>query len=315
MTNPASELAPAKVNLTLHVTGRRSDGLHTIDSIVVFPRLGDVVRVEPGRGLSLRVEGPFAQDIVNETDNLVLRAATLIRRRGRGAILRLTKSLPVASGLGGGSSDAAATLRLLARIWQTRLPEISEVQRLGADVPVCIGARSVRMRGIGEVLEPLAIPTFWIVLVNPGVPVATGAVFAALSEFGNLPMPDVPGFSDAGALFDFLAEQRNDLEAAAAAIEPSIADVLGALTVQRGCRLARMSGSGASCFGLFLQENAALEAREALRRERGSWWVVAAPVHHETRTETATLCDPSSGYPFDHEVGYGGKVVPKGPLR
>ena len=196
MPGPAAELAPAKVNLALHVTGRRPDGLHLLDSLVVFPRLGDLVEAEPAADLSLAIDGPFARDLSAGADNLVLRAALLLGRRGRGAALRLTKSLPVASGIGGGSADAAATLRLLARLWQAPLPAPEAVLALGADLPVCLAGRPCRMSGIGERLAPLALPPFWLVLANPGVPLATAAVFAGLASRSNPPLPAPPAFPD-----------------------------------------------------------------------------------------------------------------------
>ncbi len=273
------ELAPAKVNLTLHVTGRRSDGYHLLDSLVVFPSIGDLIEAEPATGLSLSLGGPFAADLHSGADNLVLRAAELLRQgRGPGAALHLVKSLPVASGIGGGSSDAAATLRLLARLWDRPLPDRRAAAGLGADVPVCLAPGPSRMRGIGDLIDPVALPPFWIVLVNPGLPVATGAVFAALASRTNAPMPDLPVFSSAGDLFVFLAGQRNDLEAPARRIEPRIDAVLDALAARPPCALARMSGSGATCFGLFPDDRGALDAAEDLRRAHPGWWVAAAPV-------------------------------------
>jgi 4-diphosphocytidyl-2-C-methyl-D-erythritol kinase len=273
---PAAELAPAKVNLALHVVGR-CDGYHLLDSLVAFARLGDRLEAEPADRLSLAIDGPFARDLGAGPDNLVLRAAALVAP-GRGAVLRLTKLLPVASGIGGGSADAAATLRLLARLWDLPLPGRDALLGLGADLPVCLAGRASRMRGIGEDLAPLTLPPFWLVLANPGVPVPTGAVFAALACRDNPPLPDPPRFADADALAVWLAAQRNDLEAPAATVAPAVADVLAALAAQPGCRLARMSGSGATCFGLFAAGPAAAAAAAALRRARPGWWVEAAPV-------------------------------------
>ena len=267
MPGPAAELAPAKVNLALHVTGRRPDGLHLLDSLVVFPRLGDLVEAEPAATLSLAIAGPFARDLSAGSDNLVLRAALLLGR-GRGAALRLVKSLPVASGIGGGSADAAATLRLLARLWQAPLPAPEAVLALGADLPVCLAGRPCRMSGIGERLAPLALPPFWLVLANPGVPLATAAVFAGLASRSNPPLPPPPAFPTAEALFAWLAAQRNDLEPPAIAAAPVISETLAAIAAQPRCRLSRMSGSGATCFGLFAAEAPALAAAETLRHVR-----------------------------------------------
>lgn len=278
MAGTAAELAPAKVNLALHVTGRRADGYHLLDSLVCFPRLGDLIEAEPAGGLSLALHGPFARDLGSGGDNLVLRAAAMLGP-GPGAALRLRKSLPVASGIGGGSSDAAATLRLLARMWGVALPDAGALLALGADVPVCLAGRPLRMRGIGERLTPLALPAFWLVLVNPGVPVATGTVFAALAGRFGAAMPDtLPPMPDVAALAAFLARQRNDLQDPAVAAVPQVGAVLAALAAQPGCLLARMSGSGATCFGMFGSEAAALDVADALRLSEPGWWVVAAPV-------------------------------------
>ncbi len=273
-----TEIAPAKVNLTLHVTGRRADGYHLLDSLVVFPGLGDRLEAEDAGGLSLSLAGPHSLGLGAGADNLVLRAAMLLRPPGRGAALRLTKSLPVASGIGGGSADAAATLRLLARLWGVPLPDPARVLSLGADVPVCLDGRATRMRGIGEDLAPQDLPPFWIVLANPGTPVATAAVFDGLPTRDNAPMPDPPAFAGADALFAWLARQRNDLEGPARAIAPPVGTALAALRAQPGCALARMSGSGATVFGLFGRDAPALAAAAALRRAEPDWWVMAAPV-------------------------------------
>jgi 4-diphosphocytidyl-2-C-methyl-D-erythritol kinase len=280
MTAPLAELAPAKVNLALHVTGRRPDGLHLLDSLVVFARLGDRVEARAAATLSLDVDGPFAADLGAGRDNLVLHAARLLGP-GRAAALRLTKSLPVASGIGGGSANAAATLRLLSRLWGLPLPAPEAVLALGADLPVCLAGRSCRMSGVGETLEPLAIPAFWMVLANPRVAVPTGAVFAGLASRDGSPLSPPPAFSSPAALFDWLAAQRNDLEAPALAVAPAIASVLAALASRPDCRLARMSGSGATCFGLFESERSARAAASALSCAEPGWWIASAPVDTE----------------------------------
>ncbi|MFT3972528.1 MAG: 4-(cytidine 5'-diphospho)-2-C-methyl-D-erythritol kinase [Amaricoccus sp.] len=272
-----TELARAKVNLALHVTGRRSDGYHLLDSLAVFPALGDHLEAEPARGLSLSIDGPFARDLDAGPANLVLRAAQAFGA-GRGAALRLTKSLPVASGIGGGSADAAATLRLLSRLWSRPLPGPDVILALGADLPVCVASRATRMQGIGEILTPVRLPPVWIVLANPGVPVPTGAVFAGLASRDNPPLTDLPAVPTPATLFDWLAHQRNDLEPAAVAHAPVIGATLAALAAQPGSRLARMSGSGATCFALFAAEAAALAAAAALRAAEPAWWVAAASV-------------------------------------
>ena len=273
------EAAPAKVNLYLHLCGRRADGYHLLDSLAVFPAIADRLTAAPGPGLSLEIGGPFGDGLSVEPDNLVLRAArALAEAHGLApdAALRLEKHLPLAAGIGGGSSDAAAALRLLSRLWRVAIPDRLALS-LGADVPVCLGAPRPRcMAGIGEQLSPAPpMPEFWIVLVNPGAAVATGAVFAAVERRDNPPGPPPPPLTDFAALTDWLAHQRNDLQAAAVSICPAIAEVLAAL---EDAPLARMSGSGATCFALHGREAEAQAQAKRLRRARPDWWVEAAPV-------------------------------------
>jgi len=240
--NTIVELARAKVNLSLHVTGRRDDGYHLLDSLVVFPEIGDRIEVEPASGLSLTIDGPFAQDLGTGPDNLVLKAAELIRPKGVGAAIHLTKSLPIASGIGGGSADAAAALRALSRLWDVSLDGV-DVLSLGADVPVCLASKPTRMEGIGERLNAVSrLPEFWIVLVNPGAKLATPDVFKALRSVDNPAMGKMPS-GDLPQLVAWLADQRNDMETAAVDLAPEIGSVLDKLSVQNGCQLARMSGS------------------------------------------------------------------------
>lgn len=272
-----TEFAPAKVNLTLHVTGRRADGYHLLDSLVVFAGVGDRVSADLSDALSLEVTGPMAAGLSGEGDNLVLRAARLM---GVPARIGLEKVLPVSSGIGGGSADAAATLRLLARLSARAVPARAEVLALGADVPVCLAGRAVRMTGIGEVLGAVpGLPEAWLVLVNPGVAVATPAVFRGLARADNAPMPrEVPKLRTAAELAAFVAMQRNDLEPPALVLQPVIGWVKAALAAQAGCMLARMSGSGATCFGLFADPLAASAAARAIRAAEPGWWVADAPV-------------------------------------
>lgn len=273
---PTDAFAPAKVNLALHVTGRRADGYHLLDSFVVFAGVGDTVAASPSDRLTLRITGPQAGSLPVTDDNLVLRAARLM---GVTAAMTLEKVLPVASGIGGGSADAAATLKSLAGMTGKALPAPAEVLRLGADVPVCLGGRPVRMKGVGEILTPLPpLPPAWLVLANPGVAVPTPAVFTALASRDNPPLPEVPAFGDAAALASWLSAQRNDLEAAAITLAPAIADTLAALGHQPGCLLARMSGSGATCFALFAGEAPARAAAARLSDTHPGWWTSAAPI-------------------------------------
>ena len=279
-TGLASESAPAKVNLYLHLRGRRADGYHLLDSLAVFPAIGDRLTAAAARGLSLEIGGPFGRELSAEPDNLVLRAArALAEAHGLepNAALQLEKRLPVASGIGGGSSDAAATLRLLSRLWGVAIPD-GLALTLGADVPVCMTAPQARlMAGVGEQLSPAPpMPEFWIVLANPQVAVATGAVFAAVESRENPPdPPPPPKLTSFETLTGWLSRQRNDLQPSAVSVCPLIAEVLAAL---RDAPLARMSGSGATCFALHANEEGAVAQAKSLRRARPDWWVVAAPV-------------------------------------
>ncbi len=271
-TETVTEFAPAKVNLCLHVTGQRADGYHLLDSLVAFAGIGDRLVARPASAASLTLAGPFGADLPGGPDNLVLRAAAGF---GAAAAFTLDKHLPPASGIGGGSADAAAALRALARLTGKAIPG-GLALRLGADVPVCLAARPARMRGVGEVLDPVTLPLGWIVLANPRVEVPTPAVFRALARKHNPALPDtMPHWPDMAALAAWLATQRNDLEAPALAIAPVIAQVLAALRAQEGTRIARMSGSGATCFGLFDEEAPARAAETAIAAAHPGWWVAA----------------------------------------
>jgi 4-diphosphocytidyl-2-C-methyl-D-erythritol kinase len=281
---PLVESAPAKVNLMLRVVGRRRDGYHEIESLVAFAEFGDRLRLWPGSGLTLAVNGPTAVKAGDIDGNLVLKAAREMSARQNGLTLgafRLDKRLPVAAGLGGGSADAAAALRLIARAnGLTRDdPQLYAAARAtGADVPVCLDSRPRIMRGIGDILsEPLTLPTLPAVLVNPGVALATKEVFAGWATASS-PSPKA-GFAALGApptraaLLEFLLAQANDLERPAIALAPVIADVLAVLRNCVGCKVARMSGSGATCFALFASAAAAHRAARALRSKFPNWWI------------------------------------------
>jgi 4-diphosphocytidyl-2-C-methyl-D-erythritol kinase len=269
--------APAKINLTLHVTGRRADGYHLLDSLVVFADVGDLVMATASDDLRLTVTGPMAAGLSDAGDNLVLRAARMLAP-GRGAAITLDKHLPVASGIGGGSSDAAAALRVLSRLWDVPLPDGTAV--LGADVPVCMVPGARRMSGVGEVLADVPpLPPVWVVLVNPGVGVATADVFGAMAVRDNAQMPAVlPPWNDAVALAAFLRDMRNDLERPATQVQPVIGSVLAALRATDRCLVARMSGSGATCFGLYADAGAARAAQSMVLARYPGWWAVAASV-------------------------------------
>jgi 4-diphosphocytidyl-2-C-methyl-D-erythritol kinase len=281
-----AELAPAKVNLTLRVIGLRPDGYHDLESLVVFASVGDALTLAAGPRLLLTVGGPTAGSSGALADNLVLKAANALSERVRGlkyGCFVLSKRLPVAAGLGGGSADAAAALRLLARRNHLALDDgrLCEAARVtGADVPVCLDPRPRLMSGVGNLLSPpLELPRLAAVLVNPRVAVPTKGVFeklaaprvvlaAKVSE--DYPPPDRAG------LVRYLADRGNDLESPAIALQPVVAEVLEALRRLSGCRLARMSGSGATCFALFDNAKAAAAAARALRERKPSWWVRSA---------------------------------------
>lgn len=287
-------LAPAKVNLTLHVTGRRADGYHLLDSLVVFAGVHDVLTIAPGEGLRLEVGGPHGGVLGPMAgDNIILRAArALAEATGctAGAHITLHKVLPVAAGVGGGSADAAAALLGLCRLWGVSLPEpemLALAGRMGADVPVCLRGRATTVGGVGEHLSDAPpLPAAWLVLVNPGVPLSTPAVFKARSGPFSDPAPLVGAVSDAAALAAALAARRNDLTDAALSLAPEIGVVLAALSALPGCLLARMSGSGATCWGLFPTEAEAHAAARTLHTQHAGWWTAAAPLLAETNPFT-----------------------------
>ena len=280
------EDAPAKVNLTLRVLGRRPDGYHELVSLVAFADLGDRLSLAPGVEAALSVRGPNAAQIGGSADNLVLKAARALAALVPGLILgafELEKNLPVAAGIGGGSTDAAAALRLLARANRLAADDprlYTAARATGADVPVCVAARARLMSGIGEKLsEPLTLRALDAVLVNPGAALATKDVFAGWTGAGRGAAPlDLSAVTEATPyerILQLLAPQPNDLEGAAIALAPVIAEVLAALRALPGCGLARMSGSGASCFALFPSAAAAIAAAKILAGHHPHWWVRA----------------------------------------
>jgi 4-diphosphocytidyl-2-C-methyl-D-erythritol kinase len=275
------EQAPAKLNLCLRITGRRADGYHELDSCVVFTEWADRLSIVSDEALSLKLAGPFAAALAGQSDNLVIRGVRrLAAHVGRAPNLRLTldKRIPVAAGLGGGSADAAAALRALDRLWDLRMASselLAIALELGADVPVCVFGRPARMRGIGERLEPLALPALDLVLANPNQAVSTARVFADLGALGSAAAADTPVPARRADLLDWLRSCPNDLEAPARRLVPTIDRVLEAIGRQPGCRLARMTGSGATCFGVFDDPAAAAKAAATMRRARPDWWVVS----------------------------------------
>jgi len=284
---PLTTRAPAKINLTLHVRGRRADGYHDLESLVAFAGTGDAVSLEPADGLSLTVAGPTAGLAGRDADNLILKAARHLAERVPGlrtGAFHLVKRLPVAAGIGGGSSDAAAALRLLARLNGLPLshPALHEAARLtGADVPVCLDPRARMMQGVGDILgPPLRLPRLFAVLVNPRVPVETPTVFKALGLAPGqaLSREAHPPWAEAAspaAIVSALRTCRNDLEPPARAVQPLVGEALAELARLDGCRLSRMSGSGATVFGLFDDCIRSAAAAQRLRRARPGWWVKA----------------------------------------
>lgn len=270
---PLTETAYAKINLALHVRERRDDGYHTLESLFVFARDGDQLSAVRAKGLTLTVDGPFGPSLGQEDDNLVLRAARALQAAtgtDQGAHIHLDKRLPVASGIGGGSADAAATLRLLMRLWRANLPAPALhdlALTLGSDVPACLASRTQLVGGRGETLGEAHVRDLAeapLLLVNPGVPVSTGPVFAGWDRI------------DRGALradsLTALSAARNDLEPPAMLLAPVIAEVLATLRSQPGVTLSRMSGSGATCFALFADTRARDAATQALRAAHPAWW-------------------------------------------
>ena len=283
------EDARAKVNLTLRVVGRRVDGYHDLESLVAFADCADHLSLTPGSGLNLKTTGPLARDCGEPVDNLVFKAAQLLGERVpdlRFGDFTLDKVLPVAAGIGGGSADAAAALRLLARanglaIDDARL--IEAAQLTGADVPVCLASRACVMTGVGETLQPLSLPKMPCVMVNPRVPVSTRDVFEALGLrngellVGATDVIQAAAWPESGASIgdwiETLAAVSNDLEAPAMRIQPVIGEVLSALGAAGGARLARMSGSGATCFAIFEDGTEALRASQKIQQDHPMWWV------------------------------------------
>ncbi len=280
-----TERAPAKINLTLHIVGRQTDGWHALESLVAFSRGGDDLSLVEGAPLSLSIEGPTAPASGALGDNLVLRAARNFSKAYAGARLgafHLVKRLPVAAGIGGGSSDAAAALRLLARANAISIEDeglIEAARQTGADVPVCLAKRARMMTGIGGELGPLLeLPPLIGLIVNPGEPLETKSVFAqmkiapgAKTRFGG--HPELCAKMPADALISALRKGRNDMEAAACVLAPIIGDVLAVLSAAPGCRLARMSGSGATCFAIFKDCRTAARAKKAILQAHPAWWV------------------------------------------
>ncbi|NNE79959.1 MAG: 4-(cytidine 5'-diphospho)-2-C-methyl-D-erythritol kinase [Silicimonas sp.] len=280
-------LAPAKINLTLHITGQRDDGYHLLDSLVVFSPVSDRLVLSPGHPFSLTIEGPEAKGVPGDLNNSAMKAARVLDEAWEGSVV-LEKHLPAAAGIGGGSADAAAVLRtmlVMDKDWtdshfdapdEVLKPFNERILALGADVPMCLLSKSCRARGIGEKVTFTALPTLRAILVNPRVPVSTASVFGMLEHCDNAPMPeDIPRFKEAADLIDWVSGLRNDLEAPAIKVAPVIEHVLDVLRQSEDCQLARMSGSGATCFGLYPDPEAAVSALKVIRTAYPDWWVMA----------------------------------------
>ena len=293
--------APAKINLYLHVTGKRPDGFYELDSLVTFAGITDIVEISPADELNLTLDGPFVEGLTAGGDNLVIKAAVRLRQAAgitAGAAIRLEKRLPVAAGIGGGSADAAAALNGLMALWQVDPASVDlggVALDVGADVPACLYGRSAFIGGIGEEIERApALPPAWLVLVNPGAALSTADVFRERprgSDGGSDGDFNGPGRFDespatAEVLAGLLADRGNDLKETAERLLPAVKQVLQSLEAAEDCLLARMSGSGATCFGLFGDAGAAARAAAELGQQQPQWWVRAAPLLDDTRSLT-----------------------------
>jgi len=288
MSQALTEEAPAKINLALHITGRRENGFHDLESLVVFADVCDELEAVPAKADRLIVTGPFAQALGAGESNLVTRAVAAFRQRWPGRVdtglaMTLRKTLPVAAGIGGGSADAAAALRMMAQLSTEPVPvhELTDLAAmLGADVPACLVSRPLIARGVGEILAPLPeFPALHIVLVNPMVPLPTADVFRRLRSHDNYPLPALPSpLTRPAQLGIWLAETRNDLQPPAVKLVPIIGDLVEQLARTQGCMLARMSGSGATVFGLFGVGAQAHQAAQDIRLAHPDHWVAAAPL-------------------------------------
>jgi 4-diphosphocytidyl-2-C-methyl-D-erythritol kinase len=284
-TEPIRLFAPAKINLFLHVGDERANGYHELQSIMAFADVGDELAIEPASALTLAVEGPFAGGLKAEPDNIVLKAArALAARAGVAAAARITlvKNLPVASGIGGGSTDAAAALRGLSKLWRVNLTEadLQEIAiSLGSDVPVCLKGRPCWVEGAGEKLTIIPMfPLLHAVLVNPGVAVSTAEAYRTVQTKSGTGHEHPATFRDANALVGFLETARNDLEEPAIRLAPIVREVMASLCEEQSTLLARMSGSGATCFGLYGSPEAAREVAMKVSQAHPQWWVKAAKI-------------------------------------
>ena len=285
-----AEFAAAKINLWLHVTGKRADGYHLLDSLIAFAGIGDRLHFDKADDIRLAIDGPFGAGLGASNDNLVIKAAWLLASEAGmrpAAAIRLEKNLPVASGIGGGSADAAAALRGLARLWKLSVPaeDLARIAlRLGADVPMCLAGEAAFAAGIGEELSPVGkLAPSWLVLVNPRFSLSTPEVFRKRTGgYTGIPRPDPGALATADGLASALSARRNDLEAPAVRLAPVIGRVLATLKRSPASRFAAMSGSGATCFALFDGEDDARATAAALTEAEPDWWIAPAPLLAQT---------------------------------
>ena len=271
-------LSRVKVNLYLHIIGKRADGYHNLDSLVAFPEIGDEILVSPSNSINLKITGKSKKEL-NEKENLILKAIKLLKNRKMGADIHLIKDTPISAGLGGGSSNAAVTLKLLSKLWNVPLPPINELVLLGADIPVCMDWRLQRMQGIGEKNSFVVSPDFlWIVLLNNGDRVPTNTVFQSVTQNEFSGLVNVPRLNEKNILIKFLKSTGNDLEKAAIKNYPAINELINSLNSTSGCLVARMSGSGSTCFGLYEKKDEAEKAKKHLLNKFPNAWIKVAKI-------------------------------------
>ena len=271
-------LSRVKVNLYLHIIGKRADGYHNLDSLVAFPEIGDEILVSPSNSINLKITGKSKKEL-NEKENLILKAIKLLKNRKMGADIHLIKDTPISAGLGGGSSNAAVTLKLLSKLWNVPLPPINELVLLGADIPVCMDWRLQRMQGIGEKNSFVVSPdSLWIVLLNNGDRVPTSTVFQSVTQNEFSGLVNVPRLNEKNILIKFLKSTRNDLERVAIKNFPNIKNLINSLNLTSGCLVARMSGSGSTCFGLYEKKHEAEKAKKHLFNKFPNAWIKVAKI-------------------------------------
>ena len=271
-------LSRVKVNLYLHIIGKRADGYHNLDSLVAFPEIGDEILVSPSNSINLKITGKFKKEL-NKKENLILKAIKLLKSRKMGADIHLIKETPISAGLGGGSSNAAVTLKLLSKLWNVPLPPINELVLLGADIPVCMDWRLQRMQGIGEKNSFVVSPgSLWIVLLNNGDRVPTSTVFQSVTQNEFSGLVYVPRLNEKNILISFLKSTNNDLEKAAIRNFPIIYDLINSLNLTSGCLVSRMSGSGSTCFGLYEKKDEAEKAKKHLLNKFPNAWIKVAKI-------------------------------------